>query len=164
MVINHYLVHIRWFPIWFAGSKPEPNWMLFIQFSLGMGCCLSFSSVDAPGILNTDCDGKPLQQITTRNTAVFRPLSLYVSARYWYLTFLNSWNTVLSSQDTVSSTITTYFGYTDYRSISGQRFERVTFLRKFYVRSYASFASSWIRSTDWNLLRCLFLYLPLSQS
>ena len=86
----------------------------------------------------------------------FWPLSLYVSARYWYLTFLNSWNTVLSSQDTVSSTITTYFGYTDYRSISGQRFERVTFLRKFYVRSYASFASSWIRLTDWNLLRCCF--------
>jgi len=48
-----------------------------------------------------------------------------------------------------SSTIITDFGYTDHRSISGQRFERVTFLRKFY--------SFWIRSTDWNLLRCLFL-------
>ena len=54
VVTNHYLVHIRWFPIWFAGSKPEPNWMLFMQFSLGVGCCLSFSSVNAPVILNTD--------------------------------------------------------------------------------------------------------------
>jgi len=51
-------------------------------------------------------------------------------------TFFNPWTYfVLSSQDTVSSTTITYFGYTDH-SISGQRFERVTFLRKFYVRSY----------------------------
>ena len=33
VVTNHYPVHIRWLPIWFAGYKPEPNWMLFMQFS-----------------------------------------------------------------------------------------------------------------------------------
>ena len=33
VLTNHYLVHIRWLPIWFAWSKPEPNCMLFMQFS-----------------------------------------------------------------------------------------------------------------------------------
>jgi len=44
LLTNLYLVHIRWLPIWFAGSKPEPNWMLFMQFSYGVGLYLSFSS------------------------------------------------------------------------------------------------------------------------
>ena len=150
-------------PIWFAGSKSEPNWMLFMHFFLGAWVAIFHSlSLMPSGILNTDWDGKLLQLSTTRNTAVFQPLSLHVSARSWYLTFFSSWkSSVLSSQDTVSSTIITYFGYTYYRSISGQRFERVTFLRKSVPRS---FASSWILSTAWNLLKCLFLYLPLSQS
>ena len=51
-------------------------------YAVFLGCCLSFSSVDAPGILNTDWDGKP--QITTRNTAVFQPLSLHMSARLYF--------------------------------------------------------------------------------
>ena len=96
VLTNHYLVNIRWFQV-------------------VLGCCLSFSSVDATGILNTDWDGKPPEQITTRNTAVFRPLSLHMSARSWYLIFSNSWKcSVLSFQDTVSSN-----GYTYHRSISG---------------------------------------------
>jgi len=33
VLTNHYLVHIRWLPIWFAGSKPKPSLMLFMQFS-----------------------------------------------------------------------------------------------------------------------------------
>ena len=33
VVTNNYPVHIRWLPNWFAGSKPEPNWMLFMQIS-----------------------------------------------------------------------------------------------------------------------------------
>jgi len=51
VLTNHY---IRWLPIWFAGPKPEPTWMLFMQFSLYLGLCLSFSSADVPSILNTD--------------------------------------------------------------------------------------------------------------
>jgi len=35
VLTNHYLVNIRWFQV-------------------VLGCCLSFSSVDATGILNTD--------------------------------------------------------------------------------------------------------------
>ena len=77
-----------------------------------------------------------LQQITTRNTADFQQLSLHESARFWYLAFFDSWNSsVLSSQGTMNSTIITYFGYTDHINISGRRFERVTSIRKCYVRS-----------------------------
>ena len=88
-------------------------------------------------------------------------------SRSWYLTFFDSWNlSVLSSQGTVNSKLITYFGYTDHRNISGRRFERVTSLRKLCVRSpgLPPSASSWIRSTGWYLLRCLFLYLLLSQN
>ena len=78
-----------------------------------------------------------LQQITTRNTAVFQQLSLHEATRSWYLAFFDSWNSsVLSCQGTVNSTIITYFGYTDHRNISGRRFERVTSLRKCYVSSF----------------------------
>ena len=78
-----------------------------------------------------------LQQITTTNTVDFQQLSLHESARSWYLAFFDSWtSSVLSSQDTVNSTIITYFGYADHRYISGRRFESVTSLRKWYVRSY----------------------------
>ena len=73
-----------------------------------------------------------LHQITIRITAVFQQLSLHESsARSWYLAFFDSWNSsVLSSQGTVKFTIITYFGYTDFRNISGWRFERVNSLRK----------------------------------
>ena len=54
VLTNHYLVHIRSLPIWFAGSKPEPDLMLFMQFSYDVDLCLSFSSADVPSILNTD--------------------------------------------------------------------------------------------------------------
>ena len=75
---------------------------------------------------------KNLQQITTRNTAVFQELSLHES----YLAFFHSWNSsVLCSQGIVNSTTITYFGYTDHINRSGRRFERVTSLRKCYVCS-----------------------------
>jgi len=32
LLTNHYIIHIRWLSIWFAGSKPESNWVLFMQF------------------------------------------------------------------------------------------------------------------------------------
>ena len=51
-------VHIRWLPNWFAGSKPEPNWMLLCRFHRAW-TCLSFSSADVTSILNTDRVGKP---------------------------------------------------------------------------------------------------------
>ena len=72
VLTNHYIVHIRWLPIWFAGSKPEPNWMLFMQFS---------QSGDLSFIL-----------FTTRNTPVFQELSLHELARSLYLAFFDSWN------------------------------------------------------------------------
>ena len=92
-----------------------------------------------------------LQQITTRNTAVFPQLSPHESARSCYLAFFDSWHSfVLSSQGTVNSTIITYFGYTDHRNISGWRFERVTSLRKCYVHSKVWYI------TGCYLLSCLF--------
>ena len=63
------MVHIRWFPTGCALCSISR----LLSFILFRWC---------PGILNTDWDGKP--QITTRNTAVFRPLSLYMSARLYF--------------------------------------------------------------------------------
>ena len=63
------------------------------SFHKGLRCCLSCSSIeDASSILNTDWDGKLLQQITTGNNAVFESLFLHVSARSWCLAFFISWN------------------------------------------------------------------------
>jgi len=63
------------------------------SFHKGLCCCLSCSSIeDASSILNTDWDGKLLQQITTGNNAVFESLFLHVSARSWCLAFFISWN------------------------------------------------------------------------
>ena len=102
-----------------------------------MCCCLSFSSVDAPAFsilieMGNLCS-KSLIEIP-----LFSGL-FHFMCRPGLGTFFNPWiYFVLSSKDTVSSTIITYFGYTYHRSISGQRFERVTFLRKSVPRSFAS--------------------------
>ena len=115
VLTNHYIVHIRWRPIWF--TRP----LSFILFRW----CPQHSQYWLRW------------KITTRNTALFQQLSLHESARSWYLAFFDSWtSSVLSSQDTVNSTIITYFGYADHRYISDRRFESVTSLRKWYVRSY----------------------------
>ena len=79
-----------------------------------------------------------------------------MSARPWYLIFFNSWkSSVLSSQDTVSSS-----GYTDHRSISGQRFERVTFFRKFYGRSFIGLFCKFLDS--FNRLECVEVFVFVS--
>ena len=105
-----------------------------------------------------------LQQITTGNTAVFQQLSLHESVRSWYLAFFDSWNSsVLSSQDIVN--IITYFGYMDHIYIYiWWEVWTCYFLKEMLCEFLClpSFESSWIRSTGWYLLSCLFLSLPLS--
>ena len=76
----------------------------------------------APSMFHTDCDGKPLQPISTGKIHVFQPLSLQVWASSSYLLFFSSWaSSTLSSHGTVSSTRITRFADFDHNTISGLR-------------------------------------------
>ena len=79
VLTNHYLVHIRSLPIWFAGSQPEPNWMLLSSFPMTWTSVFHSLLLMSPAF-SILIEMENLQQITTRNTAVFQELSLHESA------------------------------------------------------------------------------------
>ena len=126
-----------------------------------MCCCLSFSSVDAPAFsilieMGNLCS-KSLIEIP-----LFSGLFPFM-CRPGLGTFFNPWiYFVLSSKDTVSSTIITYFGYTYHRSISGQRFERVTFLKWYMCVPMSTIFSKFLDS--FNRLEFVEVFIFVSSS
>ena len=96
VLTNHYLVHIRWIPIWFLGRSQSQTWCFFCSFPMTWTSVFHSLLLMSPAF-SILIEMENLQQITTRNTAVFQHLSLHESVRSWYLAFFNSWNSVLSS-------------------------------------------------------------------